>query len=167
MKIVPLSKKNINEAIALANSIFPDDAQLYDSPFNDYWAYLEPEKNKSYWQNNKLSSLEYFLVVDESTYKITGATGLYAHNDEPKDLVWLGWFYIDPKERGKGLGQLTLEWTVKRAKEKGFKKLRLWTTEDPNETAAQKLYEKLGFKIIKKEKKNDQKYLVLYRERKI
>ena len=80
-------------------------------------------------------------------------------------MIWLGWYCLDKNERGKGFGREILEWTINNVKEKGYKIMRLYTTTDPNEATAQKLYEDLSFKIIDEEQKEGDSYKTLYRER--
>jgi ribosomal protein S18 acetylase RimI-like enzyme len=52
---------------------------------------------------------------------------------------------VDPKARGRRIGQALIEHTVARARDAGDKLIRLYTSTDPNEAAAQHLYEKNGF----------------------
>ncbi len=79
-------------------------------------------------------------------------------------VVWLGWYCVRPDQRGKGLGRELIEWTIDKAKEQGFKKLKLYTSEDPEEAKAQEIYENYGFKIVGEEK-GEGKYKTLYREK--
>jgi ribosomal protein S18 acetylase RimI-like enzyme len=66
--------------------------------------------------------------------------------------MWVSWFCVDPKARGKGIGQKLIEHTICLAAQAGVQRLRLYTSTDPNEEAAQRLYEKNGFKEIRREK---------------
>mgnify|MGYP001575831505 CR=1 FL=1 len=166
MEIRPLSRENIEDAIKLANAVFPNDTLYEHSPAQVFEASLEPAAHKDYWKRNKLKLLENFVAYDEKQ-EIIGVTGLYRRKDDPEDVVWLGWYCVDFEKRGKGYGKAILVWTIKAARERGFKVMKLWTTEDPNEAIAQKLYKKLGFKITSEESRKDQRYKVLYRELKI
>lgn len=166
MKIYLLSKENIEEAIRLTDQVFPDDVDSDYSPSKVFHTSVEPQSNKEWFAGRKLTMLENFVAYDESN-KMIGVTGLYQRQEDQDDAVWLSWYCVDPKERGKGYGKAILEWTIEEAKRRGFALMKLWTTEDPNEAIAQKLYEKLGFKITGTEKRKDQQYTVLYRERKI
>ncbi len=51
-----------------------------------------------------------------------------------------------------GIGQALTDHTVSRARNAGFSRIRLYTSTDPNEAAAQLLYEKNGFKEIRRKK---------------
>lgn len=103
-----------------------------------------------------------------------GVTGFYTRTVGPEDMAWLGWYCVSPLERGKGIGRKILEWTIARAREEGFKTMRLYTSTDPNEREAQNLYEKMGFAVIDTaDPYNDPEiegpgnYETFYRERKL
>jgi RimJ/RimL family protein N-acetyltransferase len=83
---------------------------------------------------------------------VLGTTGLYQYKRDAQEAVWVGWFCVDPKARGKGIGQKLIEHTICLAVQAGFRRVRLYTSTDPNEEAAQRLYEKNGFKEISRKK---------------
>ncbi len=85
------------------------------------------------------------VYVDESR-TVLGTTGLYRYRKDADEAVWVAWFCVDPKVRRRGIGQALIDHTVARAHEAGFDRIRLYTSTDPNEEAAQRLYEKNGFK---------------------
>jgi ribosomal protein S18 acetylase RimI-like enzyme len=78
---------------------------------------------------------------------------LYNNNLIPEAETTGGEFYIDsiavaPIARGKGIGTALLHFAITHAKQNGFKKVGLLVDlENPN---AQKLYERIGFKLGKK-----------------
>ncbi len=150
MIIESLSAENIHEAIRLVHSVFPDDAAQKDTPGSAYWASLEPERYKDFWKRNNTQLLLYFVVLEEITRALVGVTGFYRFNSDPPERIWLGWYCVDLKYRNEGYGKKILEWTMKKAREMGYLKLRLYTSDDPNEAAAKRLYEKLGFKLVDK-----------------
>jgi ribosomal protein S18 acetylase RimI-like enzyme len=84
------------------------------------------------------------VYVDEEE-NVVGTTGLYRYNRDYDEAVWVAWFCVDPKARGRRIGQALIEHTVARARDAGDKLIRLYTSTDPNEAAAQHLYEKNGF----------------------
>lgn len=152
-----LSNKNYEEALLLAQRSFPDNRESIKKA---YQRFLDPQKK--YLDERRL--LEYFVVKDLETNKIVAVTGLYNRKEYPENEVWLGWFCVDPDMRGGGIGRKVLVWTIKRAKELGFEKMKLYTSTDPNESIAQNLYESLGLKIYKKEQSKDfEDEEVLYR----
>jgi ribosomal protein S18 acetylase RimI-like enzyme len=91
------------------------------------------------------------VYVDEAN-QVLGTIGLYRYNKDADEAVWVAWFCVDPKARGRGVGQALLAHTVAQAQDAGFSRIRLYTSTDPNEAAAQRLYEKNGFKEIGRKK---------------
>ena len=87
------------------------------------------------------------VYVDEGN-EVIGTTGLYRYKKDANEAVWVAWFCVDPKARGRGIGQALIDHTVMLARNAGFDRIRLYTSTDPNEAAAQHLYEKNGFKEI-------------------
>ena len=77
-----------------------------------------------------------------------GTTGLYRYKRDHEDAVWVAWFCVDPESRGQGIGQMLIDHTIATALDAGFDRIRLYTSTDPNEEAAQHLYVKNGFHEI-------------------
>lgn len=163
----PLSKENIEECIALLHSVFPEDALSKDNPGKALRASVYQEDNKEFWEKYHCKTLEYLLVRDTASH-LVGMTGFYTNTNEPDDVVWLGWFFVAPEYRGKGLGRKILEWSISEARSRGYRLFRLYTSDDPNEAAAQPLYEKLGFKKYKEMHNSpddpESPYKTIYRE---
>lgn len=164
MRIIPLSKDNLEETIRLAHKVFPLDAVGENPPEKGFRKSLLPEEDWGYWKENKLARLNYWVLLDDSSDKIIGVTGLYAFSD-PKNEAWLAWFCLDSDARGRGLGRQLLEWTMTKAKEEGYSVFRLYTSTDPNEAAAQKLYKSVGLKVTEEKEDPDSEYKILYRQR--
>ncbi|MEK7175920.1 MAG: GNAT family N-acetyltransferase [Patescibacteria group bacterium] len=164
MEIIPLSKENLEETIELAHKVFPLDAAGENPPEKGFRKSLLPEEDREYWEKNKLFRLNYWVLLDDRSDRVIGVTGLYAFSDH-KEEAWLAWFCIDPAERGKGLGRRLLEWTMTKAKEEGYSVFKLYTSTDPNEAAAQNLYESIGLKITEEQKDSESEYKILYRQR--
>jgi len=91
------------------------------------------------------------VYVDEADV-VLGTTGLYRYKRDFDTAVWLAWFCVDPRARGRGIGQALLEHTVTRARDAGFSLMRLYTSTDPNEAWAQRLYERNGFMEVGRKK---------------
>ena len=68
------------------------------------------------------------------------------------EAVWVAWFCVDPKARGRGIGQALIAYTVSLARNAGFNRIRLYTSTDSSEAAALRLYERNGFKEIGRKK---------------
>lgn len=82
--------------------------------------------------------------IDE-TGTVIGTTGLYRYKQDAHEAVWLAWFCVAPSARGRGIGQLLLDHTVRLARDLGFERIRLYTSTSAAEATAQQLYEKNGF----------------------
>ncbi len=93
-----------------------------------------------------------FDVYVDETRTVLGTTGLYRYKKDAEEAIWVAWLCVDPKARGHGIGQALIEHTVARARDAGFGRVRLYTSTSPNEEAAQRLYEKNGFKQIGRKK---------------
>lgn len=159
----PLSDELLKEAIKVANSVFLNDVNREENPELSYRAGLHPEKHKEDIERFKFKSLQHWAAVTKK--KIVGVTGLYRLLDDPADRVWLDWYCISPKKRKHGYGHAVLDFTINEAKEQGYEKMRLWTTDDPNEVAAQKLYESYEFNIIGEDKNPNDDYTRIIREK--
>ncbi|OJZ07015.1 MAG: GNAT family N-acetyltransferase [Sphingobacterium sp. 40-24] len=124
-------------------------------------------------QKGNLYSYEHtFVAIDDNGHILGSLTGydgdrfielrqpildhmkeLYNNNLIPEAETAGDEFYIDsiavaPMARGKGIGTELLNYAITHAKQNGFKKVGLLVDlENPN---AQKLYERIGFKLGKK-----------------
>lgn len=158
----PLSRAALAEAITLANRIFPDDIDSAEAPAAVYTASLEPDAYREEIKAASIRTLSYWVLPDY-TGTLVGFTGLYTRLGDDPTVAWLGWFGVAPEARGRGLGRAILESTIAIAVARGFTALRLYTTDSPNEAVAQKLYEKLGFKVTRTER--GEGFTTLYREK--
>ncbi len=91
----------------------------------------------------------YWIALSEN--RVIGLSGYYFDPNEP-DAVWAGWTAVD-----RNLGILSakaanglIAKVVYEAKKTGREYLRLYTTELPEEVMANKIFDKLGFKVYKK-----------------
>ena len=111
MKFVKISKKNIMLAPKIQIEIFNDEKEC---------AYL-------HYLNSFISKKDYYIVYENN--EIVGITGLYIDEfTQEKGVVWLGWFGVVSAFRGKGYGRKILDFTIDKAKKKGFEILRLYTS---------------------------------------
>ena len=143
-----LTSENLPRALTLVSEVFPFNKKEIGAAYRDS---LDPTSDRM----KQRRMLEYFVVTNKSTGNVIAVTGLYNKTEYPPEEAWLAWFCVDPKERGQGIGRKTLEWTINRARSKGYKIFRLYTSTDPNEVEAQHLYESVGLKIYKRERSEE------------
>ena len=72
-------------------------------------------------------------------------------SDHDKHVIWLSQLYIDPAQRGKGIGTRALKLLKKLTQKEGYKVLGVdvWVSN----TAGKRLYEKIGFDQVVHETK--------------
>ena len=71
----------------------------------------------------------------------------YGHLDKEEDIVWLGIAAVEG-QTGKGLGRKMMTYLVEKGRELDLPFIQL--SVDLDNVAAQRLYEKFGFTILKK-----------------
>lgn len=160
IEIVPVTDKTVGKALSLIHRLFPNPTEE-ESP--DLWfkMSLEPEKYSKEMRENGARDVRYFVAIDKKTNKIISTTGLYHLNEDPSGTVWLGWYCVDPKFQGQGIGREVLQWTIDKARTEGESVLRLYTS--PKESpVAQIVYDKFGFKLTGSEEKNGE--AIVYRQ---
>lgn len=84
--------------------------------------------------------------VAEMDDKVVGSVFLVRHDETTAKLRLL---YVEAHARGLGLGRKLVRECVNHAKEKGYKRMVLWTNSVL--TSARKIYEAEGFKLIEEE----------------
>jgi len=158
----PLTKINLDEAINLVGKVFPD---YLEHVRKIYSLSLSPDRSDEYWKTRNI--LEYWVVKDDASKKIVALTGFYQLTKHSPDEIWCGWFCVDPAQRGKGIGRKTIEWTIEQARKREYAYLRLWTSTDPDEAIAQKLYDSVGLTIYSQKYDEKTGDTILYRELKL
>jgi len=162
IRLVELDEALIPDAKALVNRVFPH--QSFDERIS-FWVYRRRKSRAMKLLLRLYGSMDiyqYWVALDEGG-NICGTTGIYSEKKDVHEAIWLSWFCVAPEMRGKGVGKLMLEFSIDKARALGKKYLRLYTSDDPNEAAAQGLYEKYGFKIISQKKKRG--HTLFYREK--
>lgn len=151
MNIKPLSQKTLESSIKLVDSIFPNQG---NEPANiTFRASLNREYYKKFLQITGITFLRYWVI--EENNDVIAVIGIYTYKKDEKEAAWVGWFCIDPKFRGKGLGNKLLLKVVNEAKKMKKKYLRLYTSTSDIEKNAQFFYDKLGFKEYKRTELKD------------
>ncbi len=77
---------------------------------------------------------------------IAGVIGFCPDKYDCPDMLWLNWFYVAEKYRGRGLGTALLDRAIGEARELGTRKLYLDTSSDASYKAAVRLYGRFGFR---------------------
>lgn len=164
MPIVPCTDELMDQAESLVMSVFRSM-----TPFERF-SFVVIRRPRSFAGRMLMSlagieeKVAFDVFVDEANL-VRGSTGLYRYRSDPEEAVWVAWFCVDPNARGRGIGQALIEHTVARARDAGYGLMRLYTSTDPNEAAAQHLYEKNGF--VETRRKRGLFVTTIYREKKI
>ena len=141
-----LHAENIEEAIRLAEEIFPHDISHLESPGIEYRASLNPELYSSELATLGLDFQQHWVL--QTGERAVALTGLQHKIGDLPHIVWLGWFCVAASERRRKLGSRLLRWTTEVARALGYREMRLWTTTLAEESRAQVLYERFGFRIF-------------------
>jgi GNAT superfamily N-acetyltransferase len=139
MIIRPATLNDLDTLLAFEQGIItterPFDVTLDDDPISYY----------NIAEMIKAGNVE--VAVAELNSEIIGSG--YARIEDSKDYVkhaqhaYLGFMYVDPNHRGKGINQQILEYLKQWALSKGLTELRLEVYDDNR--SAIKAYEKAGF----------------------
>lgn len=161
MEILILTKKYLSKGIKLVESIFTDEEE---SVKKEMEASVDEKKFQKYVTkiDRHIRSLEYFIAVNTKG-KCVGIIGMYTLIESYEDTLWIGWYCVHKKYRGRGIGKLLLDFVIDKARESGKKYICLYTSTDNNEATAQEIYEKYGFYITERIKKDG--YEILYRKK--
>jgi GNAT superfamily N-acetyltransferase len=161
-----LSSETFGEAVALANSVFPESISIPENPETEYRISLSPDQYGTEARQLGLDAQKHWVA--RKRRNVVGLTGLQHQAGDAPNIAWLGWFCLHPSVRGRNLGKRLLEWTVDTAREEGYTVLRLITTDLESQAKAQVLYEKLGFRIVDPDRQYHTQpsgYKLIYRER--
>ena len=151
MPIIPCSRELMGQAEALVHAVFPRMSVV------ERLSFLAIKRPKSIVARLLMlfagvRNIDAFDVYVDDAVRVLGTTGLYRYTKDANHASWVAWFCVDPEARGSGVGQALLDHTVERARSAGLRLVRLYTSTDPNEAAAQRLYERNGFTEIGRKK---------------
>lgn len=141
LSIEPFDPLRRDAVIRLVDAVFPSQSpieRLSMRVFQTRWDWLlglGGIRNGRFW-----------LAVEAD--RVLGTVGLYQTPKDAGTAYWLGWFCVSPEARGRRLGQRLIDFAVAETKVAGQQYLRLYTSTDPNEAAAQALYERNGFTLV-------------------
>lgn len=108
--------------------------------------------------------LAFDVELDERG-RVLATGGLYRYRADADDASWLAWFCVAPEARRRGLGQAVLEHMERRAIGMGHTVLRLYTSTDANEAAAQRLYQKNGY--VERARSDGLSVTTIFREKRL
>jgi len=151
----------IKRAEKLAAGVFRSDALFIHMAFYLYRRQEGRFIQKMMRMGGISPPMRYWAALNEDG-EVCGVTGLYAYQRDEAQAVWMAWFCVRPGLRGQGIGKQLIEHAIAEARASGKQFFRLYTSTVPNEAAAQRLYEKYGFRIIGEKKRL--LYKTLYRE---
>ncbi len=128
MKLIPLTKDNLDDIIKIQHAIFPthDASQNYKDAVAGVTDY------------------QYFLLYDEKVGYL-GITGIYSLQADPES-AWLGWFGILKEYRRNHYGSEAMRLFEEYSKNLGYKYCRLYTDRYDNEATIM-FYEANGYTL--------------------
>jgi len=148
--IEPLAKENLEDAQNLMYDTF-EDQNKYEKQC--LVASLDKKNFKKIYEKNAVKNMDYWIAKDKKTLEVIGLTGLYNQIEDKDSDAWLAWFCIDKKQRTKGYGKALLNFSVELAKNLSKDSLKLYTYDSKEYLPAMRLYEKYGFEIFDRVKK--------------
>lgn len=161
IKIISLNQDFLTKACALAESIFPWEEI---SPTDSFCCSLDLNKYSEFIKEHNVKDLEYYIAIDEKD-NVVWTSGLYSLNSETAQSLRLGRYCVDPNYRGQWIGTKLLDYSIQQAKNKWKTVLNLYTSTNPKEAIAQKIYEKYNFHITDQPREKQWNYEIFYRKK--
>jgi putative acetyltransferase len=128
---------------------FPEDSETLKSLIREYIAWLDMDLSyrgfeQEMAQFEQLFTLPSgFFLMAHSDGGVVGCVGLLRHIESTAEVKRL---YVKPSFRGQQLGEQLIRALIQKAQSHGF--MRLILDAVPQTTAAQKLYQSMGFQQI-------------------
>jgi len=163
MQIQALSRSTLSSAIELANLVFPYQKLLERADLAFRLSLTSGWIPKLILRLASVAEARYWVALNEDG-DVIGVTGLYKYLKDRDDSLWLGWTCVAPTARGKGIGSKLVDFAIAQAVSEGKKFLRLYTSNDPNESAAQHLYERRGLRVVGEKQLQGSPFKRIYRE---
>ena len=113
----------------------PKVGTVYSDPTTDHLFDLFEQKGSLLW-------------VAVCNDQIVGCCGVFPTEGLPDNTAELAKFYLSPSARGVGIGKQLIEKSIQSAKDLGYEKLYLESM--PQFSNAVNIYNRLGFKMLKK-----------------
>lgn len=114
----------------------------------------------------KYNSLNPRYWIIKSSKKVLGVSGMYFTPKDNHEAVWGGWtaFDVGLKSNLAIYRYELIEYVVAEAYKTGKKYGKLYTSTLPSEVQANRLYDRFGCKVYKRELSRDGTYEILYRK---
>jgi len=154
LSIELLQQNRLGAAIGLVNALFPDEGE---KPSESLRAIFEPHLHPLDWAHGICDRICWVAspVGSDDESEIVGVVGLYRVVSDP-DALYLGWFGVRGAARGHGVGGRLLTHAITEAKRAGATYLRLDTTDEPFMAAANRLYEKHGLVVFRRDERSSE-----------
>ena len=133
MILEQITAANLERAIETARQIFPSEIHA-----EGFWP--EVAYKMAIEENNP--RFAYYLAFNCES--VVGITGHYPPAGG-KPQIWLGWFGVLPNKRRKGYGSEILKATCQTVAAFGVSELNLYSRDQDEEPAAQRLFLRYGF----------------------
>ena len=140
-----MTQETLDQAVALVTKIFPPEYEE-EPGTEELPASLDPDARRAFLAKSGITFLQYWVAMRGK--KVAGIVGLYCYKQDEVEADWLGWFCVKKSARRKGLGSELLLLAISEAKKRGKNFLRLYTTDDPEEIDAHRMFERYGFKVV-------------------
>jgi ribosomal protein S18 acetylase RimI-like enzyme len=162
MNIEPLAPTTLNQAIAVANRVFPHQGLTEKASYAFRLSLISGWLPRIILRSVNIIEVSYWVAVEDR--RVLGTTGLYGYAQDFYEAYWLGWTCVLPEARESGIGGKLVDHAIAQAQQSDKSFLRLYTSTQPNEAVAQTLYENRGLKIVKEETLFGTPYKKIYRE---
>jgi GNAT superfamily N-acetyltransferase len=163
MQIQALSRSTLSSAIELANLVFPYQKLLERADLAFRLSLTSGWIPKLILRLMSVAEARYWVALNEDG-DVIGVTGLYKYLKDRDDSLWLGWTCVSPIARGNGIGGQLVDFAIAKARSEGKKFLKLYTSNHPNEAAAQYLYERRGLQVVSERALQGSNFKRIYRE---
>jgi len=141
----------LGAAVELVSELFPDEGE---KPAESLRSIFEPHLHPLDFAHGICDRI-CWVASEVAHQKIIGVVGLYRMLSDA-DALYLGWFGVTESGRSQGVGTRLLAHAIAEAKRSGVAHLRLETTDEPYLAAANRLYERHGLVVFKRDEKSAQ-----------
>lgn len=131
--IRPMRRGDLDEVLRLIRLHDSDDYQSARSAFSPE-RFALPEDVTAH-----------FVIEDPEERRVVGVSGYFIDDDEAQGIYWLGWTYVNPFFRGKGIGKFLMRHVEQHVLALRARKLYLSTSSLDKYQAAVGFYKKCGF----------------------